>query len=149
MTAVSARRIIFLDFDGVIVTAHDRYTNGDQYCVFQLNRITDSTEAKIVVSSSWRIGRTVEELRELLKLWGVTAECIDKTPRNWGKSRGDEIQEWLDKNPVDSFVILDDDSDMVHLHNSLVKCHHIHGLDDDQVDQAIEILQPVAAEAKP
>lgn len=44
---------------------------------------------------------------------------IDRTPLLRNKDRGEEIQQWMDDNPdimsqVDSFVILDDDSDMAH-----------------------------------
>jgi hypothetical protein len=131
---------VFLDFDGVIVTAHDGFTNGDQYCVWHLNRITKDTDAKIVVSSSWRCGMSVPELQELLSKWGVTGEVIDKTPRLNGQ-RGHEIQAWLDQHPeVTDFVILDDDSDMAHLLKKRVKCHRIHGLDSRQADKSIAML---------
>lgn len=88
-------KVIFLDFDGVLVTVHDRYTAGSPFCVFNLNRIIEATGAKIVVSSSWRILFEMEELTRFLKEWGVQGEVIGKTPVNHDGERGDEIQAWL------------------------------------------------------
>ena len=93
--------IIFLDFDGVIVTSRqllkpqpDPTTHAldviiaakaDPNCVAALNRLCDETSAKIVVTSSWRrLAGFVDPLdyvREILRLWGVRAEVIDVTPQ--------------------------------------------------------------------
>lgn len=89
-------KVIFLDVDGVLnseewmKSRRDKYSMDDihtQYPFYEfspdlvanLNKITDATGAKIVVSSTWRLGRTVEQLIELLKSVGVTGEVIDKT----------------------------------------------------------------------
>lgn len=144
-------RVLFLDFDGVIVTAHDRFTAGDQFAVFNLNRITDASGAKIVVSSTWRMGESVESLAAFLKKWGVTGEVIGLTPDHTvsttrglyvATERGHEIQAWLDHHPeVSEFIILDDDSDMAHLRHRWVKCHAHHGLGEEQTSAAIAMFQ--------
>src|SRR5581483_4761430 len=126
-------KVIFLDFDGVIVPAHSwrerkgKSERGWKPCVDALNHITDTTGAVIVVSSTWRLGEEVIALRELLRGWGVTGSVVGKTPRLTVSEtdfreldRGHEIQWWLDqrgnrRGDVESFVILDDDSDMAHL----------------------------------
>lgn len=133
-------KIIFLDFDGVIVTAHTRYHSGDPYCVHLLNRVIKKTEAKIVVSSSWRVGCTVEELQTELKGWGVDGEVIDKTPHIHRVIRGLEIDQWLREHPdVKSYVILDDDADMLP-NQLLVKTSSTHGMDYVDAEKAIQIL---------
>lgn len=141
-------KVIFLDFDGVLVTAHDRFTAGSPFCVSLLNHITYETGAKLVVSSMWRIGRDTEELQTLLKEWEVEGECIGKTPVMHDKERGDEIQAWLDEHSeVTSFVILDDDSDMAHLRGKWVKCHAYHGIDEAQSAEAIAMLSETKVSA--
>ena len=90
------------------------------------------------------------ELREILKRWGVAADVIGKTPQCLGRDgnqfaeheRGIEIEKWLSSYPrdVESFVILDDDSDMVHLTPRLVKTEFDDGLTEAHADQAIEML---------
>lgn len=69
-------KVIFLDFDGVMATAHyDNYLNymglpeNDKYgvvfdpdCIANLKRIIDATEADIVVSSTWKDFMTYREI---------------------------------------------------------------------------------------
>lgn len=125
-------KVIFLDFDGVLNstqsviyhlrrnTQYDTIFFGD-WCPIafsNLVRILDKLpEAKIVISSSWRCGRTLDELRDILKEHGVVPDkVIDKTPHHSerGSERGWEIQDWLDAHPeVTHYVILDDDADML------------------------------------
>ena len=48
-------KILFLDFDGVITTLKTRWKI-DMDKIKIINDICDKTDAKIVVTSSWRIG---------------------------------------------------------------------------------------------
>jgi hypothetical protein len=86
----------------------------------------EKTGAEVVISSSWRKGRKVDELSELLNQAGFTGKVIGKTPSLYydekSKStvpRGCEIEEYLYTNyGYDHFmrvnyVIFDDDSDML------------------------------------
>lgn len=124
--------IIFLDVDGVLNNADDsdyHVHNGGCYfyspkCVSLLNQITDVTGAKIVVSSTWRLGKTVEQLQIKFKEMGITGEVIDKTCQlnHLDGYRGNEIIKWVKDNEdltghfyynLKSYVIIDDDSDML------------------------------------
>ena len=93
-----------------------------------LNHIIDKTDAKIVISSTWRKGRTLEQLREIFTKVGFTGEIIDKTPSLFYSEksgctnsvpRGCEIEEWMRskygylESVNIKYVILDDDSDML------------------------------------
>lgn len=158
--------VIFCDIDGVL-NSWDFMENRrhlprptkhciDAVAVPRLNAITDRTDAKIVISSTWRLGRPKEKLAEILAAHGVSGEVIDRTPDFHerysdhpeddtviiaGKERGHEIQAWLDRNPgVSSFVILDDNSDMVHLRHRLVKTLFEFGLLDEHVERAVAML---------
>jgi hypothetical protein len=128
-------KVIFLDVDGVLnsrgkwagcdlANLTDSGTRIDPLAVARLKRIVDATDAKIVVSSTWRLNH-FDDLR--IYLWlhdGLRNRVIGATPDHHGQPRGSEIQEWLDSHPggaVWSFVILDGDADMVHLMPRLVK----------------------------
>ena len=115
--------VIFTDIDGVLLTFPDAETNSYSHskaftksCVDVLNKITDSTGAKLVVSSAWRIERSIEYLQKLFKDNGVTGDVIGKTddPEDDGslitisKTRGEYIQKWVDENKVDRYAIIDD-----------------------------------------
>jgi hypothetical protein len=123
-----AMKVIFLDIDGVLVknrlngepiltNPDSDHNNGmfDKKAVDNFNRLLSETGASIVVSSSWRLGRSKSELSFILKLAGVhNPPVIGATPFIWdhqiGRSnRGKEILEWLAKNPyVEDFIVIDD-----------------------------------------
>ncbi len=147
---------MFLDFDGPIIPAlsHAPITRPLESkawpaCIRALNRITDTTAAKIVVSSTWRWSG-VEHVTRLLQSWGATAEVIGVTPILTATTdsglaieveRGREIGDWLLAHPeVDSFVIIDDDDDMGVFRNKLVQTPFATGLTERSADRAIQIL---------
>jgi hypothetical protein len=135
MVPIKPLRIIFLDIDGVLncqvfydkagTREFDRESNICKERVSWLNDLCKETGAKVVISSSWRQGRTVEELQTLFNNCGATFEIIDKTPvaRSDGGVRGNEIYKWLVDNieklsgvkyyEYKDYVIIDDDSDML------------------------------------
>lgn len=113
-------KVLFLDIDGVVnckttTQRHRGYIGIDPYMAFLVGRIVEATDAKVVLSSSWRYfedGRAEVE-RQVVK-------CIDVTPNlpiSGGVEaceRGNEIQAWLTEHPeVERYAILDDDSDFL------------------------------------
>lgn len=156
--------VIFLDIDGVmnsnesIVHYHEMFLrqntprpwNTDAIFPIsymkRLKSLVDMFNAKIVISSTWRIFypdgwkwyRLIENLRE----FGLEVEGT--TIRNWTryKQRGDEIRHWLSEHlDVTNFVILDDDSDMCEFtETNLAKCDFRYGFTKDVLNKAIKIL---------
>ena len=123
----------------------------DDRAIANLNRIVEETGCKVVLSSSWRSSIESENIftQNLLKLKGFKYEFYDVTPRLWfidfSIRRGEEIKFWLDKesekHEIESFVILDDDSDMLpEQMNNLIHIDGQVGLTDRDVFTAIEIL---------
>ena len=123
----------------------------DDRAIANLNRIIEETECKVVLSSSWRSSIESENIftQNLLKLKGFKYEFYDVTPRLWFSDfsirRGEEIKFWLDKesekHEIESFVILDDDSDMLpEQMNNFIHVDGQVGLTDRDVLTAIEIL---------
>lgn len=152
-------RILFLDIDGVLNShAYWRSTGRqlhlhdlDRKAVTRLNAVLDRTGAMVVVSSTWRLHHSRVELQEMLTRYGFTGTVLGTTTKKHAK-RGLQIQEWLD-NPryahkdsphyVESFAIVDDDSDMEHLLPHLVQTHmqgDDGGLQDKHVEQLVSML---------
>lgn len=120
-------KVIFLDFDGVlnlIPQGHDEY-GGIFHPEFveNLGRIIKETDAKLVISSSWRHGG-LERMRAMWNHRGYPGEIIGITPDLWRGvkdeefherlERGHEIQAILDQYyQITNYVILDDDTDML------------------------------------
>ena len=128
-----------------------KLTTLDDRAIANLNRIVEETECKVVLSSSWRSSIESENIftQNLLKLKGFKYEFYDVTPRLWFSDfsirRGEEIKFWLDKesekHEIESFVILDDDSDMLpEQMNNFIHVDGQVGLTDRDVLTAIEIL---------
>lgn len=97
-------------------------------------------DVKIVISSTWRIGReTIPELKEIFDERGIdSSRVIGRTGSGPEGVRGREIQAWLDMHPeVTDLLILDDDRDMLHLTPKLVRTHFSNGLTLFDVDQIV------------
>lgn len=88
-----------------------------------LNDLCSELELKIVVSSTWRMGKSIEELQEIFDYCGATFKVLDKTQSDIDRLRGVEIYNWIQENSEKYFnvnyydfykyVIIDDDSDML------------------------------------
>lgn len=115
------KRIIFLDFDGVITS--EAYTRQcifehkaenlfgldwfDPNCIAALKKIIDETDAQIVVSSSWR-ELEIEKLQHLWQEHNMPGKLIATTPI-WVLTKREAILQWLKDNSYDTYVIIDDD----------------------------------------
>lgn len=156
-------KIIFLDIDGVLNheqfyrdrKRHEREHPLSELCpksVANLNVLITETGAKVVISSTWRLGRTVAEIQALLEGVGFTGEVIDCTPnlRGEGCLRGNEILKWTKDNKellgadyynFTEYVILDDDSDMLYWQrNNFLLIDRFVGLTMGAVFQAKKII---------
>lgn len=113
--------IIFLDIDGVLVSyarLKDRHPiDGEHDFVHEsveaLNHLIKELDADIVISSSWRIGKSIEMLQEILDLRGVKGKVVGKTRYSFSQidgGRGQEIREWMEENGMpETFLIIDDE----------------------------------------
>ena len=151
------RRIIFLDFDGVLNTEYYQgllQFQGKQWqdehgaffdprAVRQLKRIIDATGADIVVESSWKyLG--LEAMQELWRVRDLPGRVIDITPSLTGNvSKGEEIAAWLFEHvTLDTpYVIIDDE--YVVLDSQIpyfILTNPYEGLTEEQANRAISIL---------
>lgn len=156
-------KILFLDIDGVLnsqaywrrrpVIYRKRIHDLDREAMARLNTVLDRTGATVVVSSTWRIGHSRVELQQMLNAYGFTGTVFGKTGtgKDRKKLRGLEIQAWLDthgsvgadkgfKHHIESFAIVDDDSDMAHLMDHLVHTTNQDGLQDEHVEVLVRML---------
>lgn len=176
-------KIIFLDIDGVLnVISQGRDEFGSlfhKHFEYNLKKIIKETNAKIVISSSWR----KNSLSEMQKIWeyrNLAGEIIDVTPSLYLKHggciqfyndklqrhpterihgysipRGCEIEYWLNnengKYDIESYVILDDDTDfLLSQKDKFVQCSgniededcidNGYGLTKKCMEKAIQIL---------
>jgi hypothetical protein len=137
------RRVIFLDIDGVLAPIRhwDRYGDLDPACIQVLNDIIARGAADVVVSSTWRYGKTADELQELLDAHGFAGRVVGTTPIGApGASRGDEIAAWLAVHDVDGYAIVDDHVDMGDLRTRLVQTQPAQGLSPTDAPRVLAML---------
>lgn len=154
---------MFLDIDGVLNSAASaqlhywkpKWYNADlsafgdisgyDFGVQELSNLryilTEIPDLKIVISSSWKIGRTVEELRVILGSLEIDPErIIGKTPfLDLDSIRGHEIKKWLDNNELCQYVVIDDDTDMDSL--DLSRFVHVEGYNGLSYTDAMKIIE--------
>lgn len=149
-------KVLFLDFDGVLNSEQSKifwHNIKDQaafeeqmktssggilemiameFCPIALSNLDEllrrTPELKIVISSSWRASRSVEELKDLFKSSLIRDAIIDKT-ESFSNTRGEEIQKWLNEHPkVTHYVIVDDDRNMLESQkDNFVNTTNLHG----------------------
>ena len=158
--------ILFLDIDGVLnsQTYANSYTEEewenltyferhiDNKAIQLINYICDNTKAQVVISSTWRYGRTVEQLQDILNSRGGTFKIIDKTPEYDIRYRGYEIDAWISKNrskdengdyfEFANYAILDDDiGDMLMKQcDNIFEINRWTGITKEDADEIIEFL---------
>lgn len=139
-------KVLFLDIDGVLnnfATIHKHMIceeKIDPKCVAQLNRIIEAVpDLKIVVSSSWRVFFSLDEITAALRAKGFVGSLLDRTKRLDVVGRGDEIKEWLNRHSdVKKFAILDDETfDMGEMLGFVVKTSMKTGLLAEHADELI------------
>lgn len=87
----------------------------EEPAIENLNKIIEENNADVVICSSWRVGKTIEELQGILDGWGFKGKVVGKTPRleyTQHLTRGKEILEWVMEyhSHIKSICILDDDA---------------------------------------
>lgn len=96
-------KVLFLDIDGVLSHVCQRYAEDDgyldkmdRYLLKNLAKVQQECGFKIVVSSTWRIGRTKEEMEEVFKDNGSVLDLHDdwatttKEPYTYEEIQGSE-----------------------------------------------------------
>ena len=148
-------KVIFLDIDGCLNTEEWRNSTEDYFdkpiCeehMSFLKFLCDATEARIVLSSSWREHWNEGEqqadplgkyFNKIFAKYGL--KIHSKTPELHGDRKA-EIESWIDnyKNQVEEFVIIDDVDYGFDKH--FVKTSDQTGLDEEASEKAIEFLSP-------
>lgn len=154
-------KVIFLDIDGVLVTRNSiiyQYLNFpddtdirfSKKAVKNLNKLIRLTKAKIVISSTWRLFHSLEDLKNIIKKQGISGEIIsttsvEKATIEEGIPRGQKISDWLEQHPeVEQYVIIDDDvqADCIQFHPyNCVETSYKRGFSpEDRFNEALVIL---------
>lgn len=148
--------VIFLDIDGVLRTHesdlwwsheldkpippfHKRLFSKES--IENLNYIIALTGAKVVITSTWRIYYTLEELKKVFRERGFIGQIIGTTEIL--ENRGDEIIDWLNNHKIDNYVVIDDNiSDVISKipDCKIAKCKSMIGLNEEVFERVLDII---------
>lgn len=148
------KHVLFLDIDGVLNSSNyfnsDAYKRKeqagepypdkhlDEFLMLRMNVFCSMFNLEIVISSSWR---EYEYCIPALRRNGLKAPIIGKTPMLPGKTRGQEIREWLIMNDPCHYIIIDDDPDMLpEQQKFFVKTDNRTGFDAKAFKKAVKIV---------
>ena len=145
--------VLFLDIDGVL---HPNVVHDSKLLLVHLPALEEVLRARqavdVVISSTWRITRTLDELRALFsidiapRLIGVTPQWRDiQDEANWGTYvRQTEVEAWLRTNGRvwEDWVALDDQNALFRpFCKHLVQTCPATGLDDTSLAELLKRLE--------
>ena len=158
-------KLIFLDVDGVLnntqnIKKYRLFFRGkrrllvDVKPVFYLKKLLEEIEknnmdAKIVISSSWRVGSIPADWKKLFLHYFNNAEIVKgRTPYLY-KDRGIEILELLEiakekGDIIDDYIVLDDDIEDIINHipnNKVIKINRRYGLTNKNIKEILKKLK--------
>ena len=122
----------------------------DPLAIEFLNKLIEETDSNVVITSTWR-NKGLENLQKLFESVGFKYKLFDMTPYGCKDClRGNEIIQWIKNNKkllaqdyydFNSYVILDDDSDMLYWQrNNFILIDGYVGLTKNAVYRAKRIL---------
>lgn len=118
---------IFLDIDGVLALPQNKLSDKheslefDLKCVEVLKNICEKYSARIVVTSSWRINKSIEQLKEIFSHYNLDeyiedklVDSVDYTEREMG------IKNYIISNRINNYIVIDD-MPLPNLRNNLIQ----------------------------
>ncbi|WP_338763488.1 HAD domain-containing protein [Bernardetia sp. ABR2-2B] len=148
------KNAIILDLDGVLITTptwkademdFDSYSAFNKKCVENFNQLTENLECELWLSSTRRINKTLQEFREIFINRNITKEITGFLPKgDYQISRLTEIEAFLSHEPIENFLILDDDSSLHNLKQKdkkyWVQTRLTIGFNSEKLKEAQEII---------
>ena len=145
-------KAIFLDIDGVLNSdEHTAFIKSfisyddtmiepfDDECLYNLKYIVDETDAKIIITSIWRLFPDyLYILMNKLEEYGLDKNVISLTTSNKYKDKLQEIAVKLKKLGITEYVVLDND-DTLKLDRHIIT-NNVTGLTEIDAKQAVKIL---------
>lgn len=146
---------LLLDFDGVMITTpawkpvegfSDGFIDFNETSLKNLKRIINLGEVDtIVLTTTHRIAKTIEEWKALFERRGITVEYIEKINNadslTTMQLRSIEIEAWAQGQDAVDFIVIDDDAGLNQLPPRLkdrwIRTDSLIGLNDDKTNEVL------------
>ena len=112
------RPYVFLDIDGVLIPYHEEKADHTNFNVIEkwsrnairnLNLLCKRFDPKIVIISSYRKTKTIEDVKERFKSVGIQHEISEFLPLEQNERRFQQVKDYTESHNIDNFVIVDDE----------------------------------------
>lgn len=148
---------ILLDFDGVVITTpswqkvpllDDGFMAFNKNCASNVAKLVDVFSAHIVLTTTHRIHHSNEEWQGFLANRSINTTQVSKSNNARTHAELDvrckEIMQWVEKNPHEAFIILDDDKSLCELPENIkkywIQTDFMLGLTDELTAEAMKIM---------
>jgi hypothetical protein len=131
---------IFTDIDGVLNTISKK--DWSPISVQLYDELCEEFNLRPVITSTWRVKHSISDLNRIFQYQGIFTRIYDLTPIIPSEGRGGEIENWLQNNRYDNYIILDDnvrDIESYGLKN-IVKCRSWLGFTKEEYEICRNIL---------
>ncbi|KXX71161.1 HAD domain-containing protein [Flammeovirga sp. SJP92] len=146
---------LILDLDGVLITTPmwkadeidaDGYSKFNANCVTNLNKLLSVFECDIILSSTRRTVKKLDEFNEIFKYRQINCPIKSFLPiYDHCKNRKEEIEQYINESDIVDFLIIDDDKSLNSLNpsiqNKLVRTELIKGFNEEKLNEAIRIIK--------
>jgi hypothetical protein len=131
---------IFTDIDGVFNTVNR--TDWNPLSVQLYDELCEEFNLKPVITSTWRVKHSISELSRIFQYQGIQTDIYDFTPVITTEGRGGEIENWLQDNQYDNYIVLDDNIRDIESYNlkNIVKCRGWLGFTKEEYEICRNIL---------
>ncbi len=135
---------IFTDIDGVLNTI-TKTNDGRSFSSFSAvlyDELCQEFSLKPVITSTWRTKLSIKDLQRVFSYEGITTTIYDYTPIIVSEGRGGEIENWLQNNQYDNYIILDDNTRDIESYGlkNIVKCRGWVGFGKEEYEICRNIL---------
>ena len=121
------------------------YFNWDIEAIKRIKKLCVDFNAFIVISSDWRYGKSIEQLKLLFQLYGLENYVVGKTA-DLQLYRDEEVKHYLKEHPeIEKFVIIDDnyeDAFEIVYPNNFVHCYE-YIFNEEAYKSAVQILSSI------
>lgn len=149
------KNVVILDLDGVLITTPswkadeihpDGYSDFNKEAVHALNSLLEEIEAELWLSSTRRLNQTLEGFRTIFNNRSIKKELAGFLPGGTrGLKRRVEIEAFLNCEPIDNFIIVDDDQSLQELDETRkdfwVRTDPLIGFNTEKLNEAREKIK--------
>ncbi|BDD05572.1 HAD domain-containing protein [Aureibacter tunicatorum] len=145
---------LILDLDGVLITTatwkadeidSDGYSKFNTTCVSNLNRLLKTKKFDIVLSSTRRTVKSLDDFNEIFMFRQINSPITEFLPNYKNcRNRKEEIECYIQEVDIKDFLIIDDDKSLndanQFIKDRLIQTELLKGFNTDKLKEAINVI---------